>query len=56
MNAGVFGFVCAVRLTVHRGSVGAENVLEGLERLRAKLISVADEQGAAGVARRLRCA
>ena len=46
VDAGVLGVVRAVRLAVHLGGVGAEDVLKGLERLGAEFVAVTDEQGA----------
>ncbi len=46
VDAGVLGVVGAVRLAVHLGRVGAEDILEGLEGLGAELVAVTDEQGA----------
>jgi hypothetical protein len=50
MDAGVLGVVAAVRF-IHLGGVGPEDVLHGLEALRAEFVAVAQEQGAAELAR-----
>ena len=50
VDAGVLGVVGAVRLAVHLGRVGAEDVLEGLEGLGAEFVAVTDEQGAGELA------